>query len=129
MYAKASFSVEELKSWDSAMVGCASFTSIPLAKTLWFTRAIVPVRMLVHWYIHFDLLNISFKSKEGSVSDSPEQMTSCFPLDLLGVVHGPTIFEVTSGYWKDFFLRERRLLDELKTEAADSRLNTDGLLI
>ena len=59
-------------------------------------------------------------------------MTGYFPLDLLGVVHGPTIFEVTSGYStseKDFFLRKRRLLAELETGVANSRLNTDGLVV
>jgi len=98
MYAKAFFLCRRVSGLGFRNGGvCLVHFNTP-GKTLWFTGAIVPIRMLVHWYIHFDLLNISFKSKEGSVSDSLEQMTSCFPLDLLGVVHGPTIFEVTSGY-------------------------------
>ena len=59
-------------------------------------------------------------------------MIGCFPLDLFGIVHGPTIFEVTSGYStleKDFFLRKQHLLAELETGAADNRLNIDGLLV
>ena len=34
MYAKASFSVEELEACDFAMAGCTSFTSTPLARAL-----------------------------------------------------------------------------------------------
>jgi len=40
-----------------------------------------------------------------------------------GMVLGPTIFEVTSGYStseKILFLREQRLLAELETEVIDS---------
>ena len=60
-----------------------------------------------------------------------EQTTGCFPLDFLGVVHGPTIFEVTSGYStseNNFFLQERHLLADLGTKEAGNRLNTNGLL-
>jgi len=34
MYAKASFSVEELEACDSVVAGCASFMSIPLVRVL-----------------------------------------------------------------------------------------------
>jgi len=63
--------------------------------------------------------------------DSPELMASCFPFDLLHVVLGPTILEVTSGYFmsgNDLFLPERCLLTELEDVVADKRLKIDGLL-
>ena len=87
--------------------------------------------VLVAWYTLSNSLSISFKPEEGSSSDSPEQMTGYFPLDLLSAVHEPTIFEVTSGYStsENNFLREWHLLAELETGAVDSRLNTDGLLV
>ena len=62
---------------------------------------------------------------DGSSSDSSELTIGCFPLDLLGEVFGPNMFEVTSGYSvsvseKVLFLRERRLIAELETGAVDS---------
>ena len=83
--------------------------------------------MLVH---PSDSLSISFKPDESSSSNSPEQTTSRIPLDLLGVVDGLTIFEITSEcstLESDFFLRDLCPLAELETGAADSRLN--GLLV
>ena len=58
--------------------------------------------------------------------DSPELMASCFPFDLLHVVLGPTILEVTSG--NDLFLPERCLLTELEDVVAENWLKIDGLL-
>ena len=67
----------------------------------------------------------------GLVSDSSELTIGCFPLVLFSVVHEPTMFAVTSGYSvseKVLFLRERRLLAERETGAADNQLNTDCML-
>ena len=53
-----------------------------------------------------------------------------FPLVWLGIVFGPTIFAVTSGYFvseKVLFVRERRLLAERETGVDDNRLNTNCL--
>jgi len=60
-----------------------------------------------------------------------ESTASCFPLDLLGVVLGPTMLEVTSKYSasENDFLRDRRLLAELEFKAIDNRLQTKGLVI
>ena len=83
-------------------------------------------------YTPSDSFSISFKPEKGSLSDSLEQTTDCFPLDLLGVMHRPIMFEVTSRYStseNNFFLRERCLLAELETGAADSQLKIDGLLV
>ena len=94
--------------------------------------AIVPVQMQVCWYIPSDSVSISFKPEEGSLSDSSELTAGCFPLDLLGMVLKPTMFEVISGYStseKVLFMRERCLLVELEVGGTDSLLNTDGLLV
>ena len=59
-------------------------------------------------------------------------MASYFPFDLLGVMVGPTMLKLTSGYSSsenDFFLREQCLLAELETRAADNRLESDDLLL
>ena len=75
-------------------------------------------------------IRTSFKCGDRSTSDSSEQTTSCFLLDLLSVELGPTIFAVISGYStseNDFFFRDRRLLAE--SEAVDNRLKTEGLLV
>ena len=48
-----------------------------------------------------------------------------------GIVLGPTMFIVTSGYSaseKVFLVWERRLLAEWETDVDDNRLNTDCLL-
>ena len=65
----------------------------------------------------------------GSASDSSELTVSCFPLLLLGVVLGPTMFVVTSGYSvseKVLLVRERRLLADQEVDI--NCLNTDCLL-
>ena len=88
--------------------------------------------MQVCWYTSSGSISISLKPEEGLVSDSSELTTGYFPFNLLGVVLGPTILEVTSGYStleKVLFLRERRLLAELEGRADDSWLNTNGLLV
>ena len=75
---------------------------------------------------------MSFKSGYRSASDSSELTANFFPLDLLGMNPDPTIFEVTSGYSSlenNFFLWERRLLDESEAKIADNQLKTDGLLV
>ena len=67
----------------------------------------------------------------GSVSDSSELTIGRFPLVLLGVVLGPTMFAVTSGFSvsaKVLLARERRLLVDQETDADDNRLSTDCLL-
>ena len=73
---------------------------------------------------------MSFKPGDQSTSDSSDLTASCFPLDLLGVELGPTMFVVTSGYStleNDFFFRDPRLLAEF--EADDNRLKNKGLFI
>jgi len=66
---------------------------------------------------------MSFKPEDRSTSDSSELTANCFPLDLLGVKLGPTMFAYsTSG--NDFFFRDCRLLAEF--EAADNRLKSEG---
>ena len=65
----------------------------------------------------------------GFVSDSSELTVGCFFLLLLGVVLGPAMFAVTSGYSvseKVPLLWERRLLTDREVEV--NRLNTDCLL-
>ena len=50
---------------------------------------------------------------------------------MFGVMLGPTMFVVTSGYFTSemvLLVREQRLLAERETGAADNRLNTDCLL-
>jgi len=86
----------------------------------------------VCWLIPLGLINISFKTEEGSTSDSSELMASCLSFDLLGVLLGPTMLEVISGYptsKNDLFSRKRRHLADLEGGAADNWLKTDGLLI
>ena len=71
----------------------------------------------------FGSTRISFKSGDRSTFDSSELTASYFPLELLGVEHGPTMFVVTFKYStleNNFLFRDRRLLAEL--EAADNRL-------
>ena len=63
------------------------------------------------------------------MSDSSELTAGCFLLLLLGVVLGPTMFAVTSGYSvseKVLFLWKRRFLADREVEV--NRLNTDYLL-
>jgi len=65
------------------------------------------------------------------VLDSSELTISRFPLVLFGVVLGPTILAVTSGYFtseKVLLVRERCHLAKRETGTIDSRLNTDCLL-
>ena len=64
--------------------------------------------------------------------DSSELTIGCFSLVLFGVVLGPTMFAVTSGYSvseKVLLMREGRLLAEREIDEDDNRLNTDCLLI
>ena len=59
-------------------------------------------------------------------------MASGFPFDLLGVVLGPTMLEVTSEYSvseNNFFLRDRRLLEEFDFETFGNEQKTDDLVI
>ena len=75
----------------------------------------MPVRVRIWRYTPF-----------GSSSDSSELTAGCFPLLLLGVVLGPVMFAVTSGYSvseKVLFLWERRLLADREVDF--NRLNTD----
>jgi len=65
------------------------------------------------------------------VSDSSELTIGYFPLLLFGVVLGPTMFTVTSGYSvseRVLLVREQRLLVDWETDIDDNRLNTDYLL-
>jgi len=65
-----------------------------------------------------------------SASDSSELAIVCFYLLLLGVVLGPAIFAVASGYSvseRVLLMRERCLLAD--READVNHLNTDCLLI
>ena len=64
------------------------------------------------------------------MSDSSELIASYFPLDLLGVEPGPTIFAVTSEYStleNDFFFRDHHLLAD--SVAVDNRLKIESLLV
>jgi len=73
---------------------------------------------------------MSFKPEDRSTSDSSELTASCFPLNLLGVELGPTIFAVTFGYStseNNFFFQDHRLLAEF--EAANNQLKIKGLVI
>ena len=95
--------------------------------------AIAPVQIRERRLIPSCLINNnSFKPEERLVSDSSELRANCFPFDLLGVVLGPTMLDVTSRYStseSDFFLREHRLLAELEAVTADNRWKADGLII
>ena len=65
------------------------------------------------------------------VSDLSELTIGCFPLVLLGVVLGPTIFAVTSGYSvseKVLLVREWRLLADRESNMDVNRLNVDCFL-
>ena len=74
--------------------------------------------MRVYWY-----------TPSGSMSDSSELTIGCFPLFLLGVVLGHTMFAITSWYSasEKVLVRERRLL--VDREADVNHLNTDCWLI
>ena len=70
------------------------------------------------------------QTEDRSTSDSSELIASCFPLDLLRVELGPTMFAITSEYSmleNDFFFRGHHLLAEF--EAADNWLKIEGLVI
>ena len=70
-------------------------------------------------------------TSSGSASDSSELTIDCFSLLLLGVVLGPIMFAITSGYSVSenvLLVRERRLLADQETDIDDNRLNTDCLL-
>ena len=72
----------------------------------------MPVRVQVYRYTH-----------SGSMSDSPELTIGCFLLVLLGVMFGPTMFAVTSGYSiseKALLVWERCLLAEQETDVDDN---------
>ena len=61
-----------------------------------------------------------------------ELRASYFPFDLLGVVLGPIMIEITLGYStsvNNFFLREQRLLAKFEGGTTDNQLKVDGLLI
>jgi len=72
---------------------------------------------------------VSRYAPSGSTSDSSELTIGYFSLLLLGVVLGPAMFVVTSGYSvseKVLFMWERRLLVDMEVDV--NRLNTDCLL-
>ena len=65
------------------------------------------------------------------MSDLSELTIGCFPLVLLGVVLGATMFLVTIGYSvseKVLLVWERRLLAKREIDVDDNRLNIDCLL-